>query len=444
MDSMPGTKEDVIKFVHDNNVSIINLWFCDILGKIKSFGIPPAQLEVAFDEGLGFDGSSVEGFARIYESDLVAKPIPETFAVFPWMVDGRRTARMICDVLNPDKTPYQGDPRHLLKAALEKLAMDGYTFTVGPELEYFYFKSSDATELLDPAGYFDLVPFDLGSEIRQETVHALQDMGIPVEAAHHEVAPSQHEIDLKYADALTMADRTMTYRFLVKEVARQRGIYATFMPKPVFAHNGNGMHVHQSLFKNGENVFFSSDGSFNLSDVGTGYLAGILRHCREMAAVTNQWVNSYKRLVPGYEAPIYVAWGQRNRSALVRVPMYKPGKAKATRVEFRCPDPACNPYLAFAVMVAAGMKGVQEKYTLPDPVEEDIYLMGETERERRGIEVLPDSLYAGLQVTEQSELVRETLGEHVFTKFLENKYIEWDNYRVQVTEYEIDKYLPIL
>ena len=315
---------------------------------------------------------------------------------------------------------------------------------MGPELEYFYFKSSDATELLDPAGYFDLVPFDLGSEIRQDTVHALQDMGIPVEAAHHEVAPSQHEIDLKYADALAMADRTMTYRFLVKEVARQRGIYATFMPKPVFAQNGNGMHVHQSLFKNGENVFFSSDGAFNLSDIGTGYLAGILKHCREMAAVTNQWVNSYKRLVAGYEAPIYVAWGQRNRSALVRVPMYKPGKAKATRVEFRCPDPACNPYLAFAVMVAAGMKGVKEKYPLPDPVEEDIYLMSETERERRGIEVLPDSLYSSLQVAEQSELVRKTLGEHVFTKFLENKYIEWDNYRVQVTEYEIDKYLPIL
>jgi glutamine synthetase len=444
MEFVPRTKEDVIKFVHDNNVSIINLWFCDILGRIKSFGIPPAQLEVAFDEGLGFDGSSVEGFARIYESDLVAKPLPDTFAVFPWMVDGRRTARMICDVMNPDKTPYQGDPRHLLKAALEKMAEQGYTFNVGPELEFFYFKSSDATEQLDPAGYFDLIPFDLGSEIREETVHALQDMGIPVEAAHHEVAPSQHEIDLKYADALAMADRTMTYKFLVKEVARRRGIYATFMPKPIFAQNGNGMHVHQSLFKNGDNEFFSSKGDYNLSDVGAGFLSGILKHCSEIVAVTNQWVNSYKRLVPGYEAPIYVAWGQRNRSALVRVPMYKPGKARATRVEFRCPDPACNPYLAFAVMVAAGMEGVKEKYPLPDPVEEDIYVMGERERQKRGIEVLPGSLYASLEVTEQSELVRKTLGEHVFTKFLENKYIEWDNYRVQVTEYEIDKYLPIL
>ena len=444
MELVPRTKEDVIKFVHDNNVSIINLWFCDILGKIKSFGIPPAQLDVAFDEGLGFDGSSVEGFARIYESDLVARPLPETFSVFPWMVNGRRTARMICDVLNPDKTPYQGDPRHLLKAALQKMAKQGYTFNVGPELEYFYFKSSEATEQLDPAGYFDLIPFDLGSEIRQETVHALQDMGIPVEASHHEVAPSQHEIDLKYADALTMADRTMTYRFLVKEIARQRGIYATFMPKPVFAQNGNGMHVHQSLFKNGENAFFSENGDYNLSDVGAGYLAGILKHCREIVAVTNQWVNSYKRLVPGYEAPVYVAWGQRNRSALVRVPMYKPGKSRATRVEFRCPDPACNPYLAFAVMVGAGVKGIEENYALPDPVEEDIYLMSQSERQARGIETLPDSLYASLEIAGRSDLVRETLGEHVFTKFVENKYIEWDNYRVQVTEYEIDKYLPIL
>jgi glutamine synthetase len=444
MESGCETKEDVVKYVHDNNVSIINLWFCDILGKIKSFGVPPEQLEVAFDEGLGFDGSSVEGFARIYESDLIAKPLPETFSVFPWMVDGRRTARMICDVLNPDKTPYKGDPRHLLKTALKKLSRQGYTFNVGPELEYFYFKSSDSTELLDPAGYFDLVPFDLGSEIRQETVHALQAMGIPVEAAHHEVAPSQHEIDLKYADALTMADRTMTYRFLVKEVARKQGIYATFMPKPVFAQNGSGMHVHQSLFKNGDNVFFSKKGAYNLSPVGAGFLAGILKHCRELVAVTNQWVNSYKRLVAGYEAPVYVAWGQRNRSALVRVPMYKPGKSKATRIEFRCPDPACNPYLSFAVMVAAGMKGVQKKYPLPAPVEEDIYMMSEKERAKRGIDTLPDSLYASLQIAEQSELVRETLGEHVFTKFLENKYIEWDNYRVQVSEYEIEKYLPVL
>jgi glutamine synthetase len=440
----PGNKEDVIKYAHENNVSIINLWFCDILGKIKSFGIPLVQLEMAFEEGLGFDGSSVEGFARIYESDLLAKPIPETFRVLPWMVDGRRTARVICDVVMPDGSPYPGDPRHLLKAELEKLKKGGYTFNVGPELEYSYFKTSDSTEPLDPAGYFDLIPFDLGSEIRQEAVHALQDMGIAVEAAHHEVAPSQHEIDLKHTDALTMADQVMTYKFLVKETARRRGIYATFMPKPVFGQNGNGMHVHQSLFKNGHNAFFDDKCEYNLSELGRCYLAGILRHSREIVAVTNQWVNSYKRLVPGYEAPVYVAWGQRNRSALIRVPLYKPGKSAATRVEFRCPDPACNPYLAFAVMLAAGLKGVEEKYELPDPVEEDIYLMSREERKSRGIRTLPDSLYSSLEVAQESELVRETLGEHVFSKFVENKYIEWANYRVQVTEYEIEKYMPIL
>jgi len=444
MDFTPGSKEDVIKYAHDNNVSIINLWFCDILGKIKSFGIPLVQLEMAFDEGLGFDGSSVEGFARIYESDLLAKPIPETFRVLPWMVDGRRTARVICDVMNPDMTPYPGDPRHLLKAELAKLKKGGYTFNVGPEPEYSYFKTSDSTEALDPAGYFDLIPFDLGSEIRQETVHALQDMGIAVEAAHHEVAPSQHEIDLKHTDALTMADQVMTFRFLVKEMARRRGIYATFMPKPVFGQNGNGMHVHQSLFKNGDNAFFDEKGEYNLSEVGRCYLAGILKHSREIVAVTNQWVNSYKRLVPGYEAPVYVAWGQRNRSALIRVPLYKPGKPRATRVEFRCPDPACNPYLAFAVMLAAGLKGIEEKYELPDPFEEDIYLMNVEERKNHGIKTLPDSLYSSLQIAQESELVRETLGEHVFLKFLENKFIEWANYRVQVTEYEIEKYMPIL
>jgi len=440
----PADKEEIVKFVHDNNVSTIFLWFCDILGRIKSFGIPPAMLEQAFEEGVGFDGSSVEGFARIYESDLVAKPIPETFRILPWDVDGRRSARMICDVMNPDTTPYPGDPRYLLKNTLEKLKKDGYTFNVGPELEYSYFKSSERTEPLDPAGYFDLIPFDLGAEIRQETVHALQEMGIAVEAAHHEVAPSQHEIDLKHTDALTMADQTLTYRFIVKEVARRRGVYATFMPKPVFAQNGNGMHVHQSLFKNGQNAFFDEKGEYNLSEIGRCYLAGLLKHCREIVAVTNQWVNSYKRLVPGYEAPVYVAWGQRNRSALVRVPLYKPGKAQATRVEFRCPDPACNPYLAFAVMLAAGLKGIEGKYPLPEPVEEDIYLMSESERTARGIETLPGSLYASLVIAEKSDLVRETLGEHVFKKFLQNKHIEWDSYRVQVTEYEIEKYLPVL
>lgn len=438
------TKEEVLDYVARNNVAVTELWFTDILGRIKSFGIPPQQLEEAFDEGLGFDGSSVEGFARIYESDLIAKPIASTFAVFPWEVNGARKGRMICEVLNPDGTPYPGSVRAVLKRMLEKLAAQGFTYHVGPELEYFYFKTAGTTELLDQAGYFDLIPFDLGAEIRQETVRAIQGMGIDVEAAHHEVAPSQHEIDLRHNEALAMADTMVTYRFLVKEVARRNGIAATFMPKPVFGENGSGMHVHASLFKDGRNVFYDKAGEYHLSEMGRCFLAGILKHSREILAVTNQWVNSYKRLVPGYEAPVYVSWGQRNRSALIRVPMYKPGKEKATRVEFRCPDPACNPYLALAVILAAGMKGVEGKYPLAPPVEEDIYHMSEGERRERGIDSLPGSLMESVLLAEKSPLVRETLGEHVFNKFIENKKIEWDNYRVLVTQYELDRYLQIL
>jgi glutamine synthetase len=315
---------------------------------------------------------------------------------------------------------------------------------VGPELEYFYLKNHDSTEVLDVAGYFDLMPYDVGSELRQKTIAALHHMGIQVEVGHHEVAPSQHEIDMKYADALSMADYVITYRFLVKEIARLSGCYATFMPKPIFGVNGSGMHVHQSLFKGDDNAFFEQGAKWNLSKMGKSYLAGILEHAEEIVAITNQWVNSYKRLVPGYEAPVYVAWGQKNRSALVRVPMYKPGKAKATRIEFRCPDPATNPYLAFAVMLAAGMKGVEGNYTLREPVEEDIYHMNASERRERGIKSLPDSLYASLEHFEKSALCREALGEHIFNKFIENKKIEWDRYRIAVTEYEIKEYLPVL
>ena len=438
------TKEEVMEFVARNNVAITELWFTDILGRIKSFGIPPSQLEEAFDEGLGFDGSSVEGFARIYESDLVAKPIPGTFEVLPWDVNGSRRARIICDVLDPDGEPFKGGARHVLKRLLDRAGEQGFEFQTGAELEYFYFRDAESTELLDRAGYFDLVPFDIGSEIRQETIGALQSMGIEIEAGHHEVAPSQHEIDFRHHDALTTADQVLTCRFLVKEIARRRGVFATFMPKPLYGENGSGMHTHQSLFRGGTNVFFDEGGEYQLSDVGRGFLAGLLHHCREIVAVTNQWVNSYKRLVPGYEAPVYVAWGQRNRSALVRVPMYKPGKEKATRVEFRCPDPACNPYLTFAVMLAAGLKGISEKYELPHPVEEDIYLMTPLEREKRGIHVLPGSLWEAIELAEGSELVRDTLGEHVFGKFIENKKIEWDQYRGQVTGYELKRYMPIL
>lgn len=438
------TKEDLLRFIEEHDVKLVNLWFTDILGMLKSFGITPHQLKEALDEGLGFDGSSVEGFARIYESDLIAVPDISTFQLLPWKIDGHLHARMMCDILNPDGTPYPGDPRQVLRRNLQKAREMGFEFNVGPELEYFYFKSNSDPQILDQAGYFDLVPDDLGTELRHKTIQSLQGIGIAVEVGHHEVAPSQHEIDLKYAEAMWMADATVTYRYVVKTIARENGVYATFMPKPLFGENGSGMHVHQSLFKGGRNAFFDANGPHHLSEVGRGYMAGVMRHAKEICVVTNQWVNSYKRLVPGYEAPVYVAWGQRNRSALVRVPMYKPGKESATRIEFRCPDPACNPYLAFSVMLAAGLKGVQDGYEVPAAVEEDIFHMTPTEKAARGIDTLPDSLYSAIEAAEGSDLIREALGEHVFTKFIENKKIEWDRYRIQVTGYEIGRYLPIL
>jgi glutamine synthetase len=438
------TAKDVVKFCEERGVEMIHLWFVDILGQLKAVGITLRVLAEAMAEGVGIDGSSVEGFARIYESDLVAMPDPTTFQLLPWKVNGELVGRLICDILNPDGSPYAGDTRHVLKRALKKIEKDGYTYYVGPELEYFYFKGVKDRTLLDSAGYFDQVPDDIGTELRSRTVEALQAMEISVEASHHEVASSQHEIDLKYAEALKMADQTITYRYVVKEVARQGGYYATFMPKPVYGENGSGMHVHQSLFKGGKNLFFDAKDKHHLSKTGRSYLAGLLQHMREMASVTNQWVNSYKRLVPGFEAPVYIAWGQRNRSALVRVPMYKPGHEKATRIELRCPDPACNPYLAFGVMLAAGLKGIDAGATLRPPVEEDIYEMSAHERQELGIESLPGSLIEALELTAKSKVVRDALGEHVFTKFLENKRIEWDNYRVQITDYEMETYYPIL
>ncbi len=439
-------KEYVLKQVKEQNVKFIRLWFTDVLGFLKSFSILPAELEDAFDEGMGFDGSSIEGFARIEESDVIAKPDPNTFVILPWRVsDGMNVARMFCDILNPDGTPYEGDPRYVLKRNLKKAADMGYTLYVGPELEYFYFKSSEGKpQTLDHGGYFDLTPLDAGSDLRRDTILTLEDMGIQVEYSHHEVAPSQHEIDLKYTEALNMADAAMTYRLTVKEVAMQHGVYATFMPKPVFGINGSGMHVHQSLFKGGENAFFDASDEYYLSDICKSYIAGLLRHSREISLVVAQWVNSYKRLVPGYEAPVYISWARKNRSTLVRVPMYKPGKPNATRMEYRCPDPACNPYLAFAVMLAAGLKGMEEGYKLPDPIEEDIYEMTPDERMKRGIESLPGSLGQAVHWTERSELVREALGDHIFEKFIANKKIEWDQYRMHVSDYELDKYLPIL
>jgi glutamine synthetase len=438
------TFDDVRKIVKDKDISFVQFWFTDVLGVLKSFAITPSELEEGMTEGMGFDGSSIEGFARIQESDMIAKPDPTTFQLVPWRSGDRPVARMFCDVMNPDGTPYEGDPRYVLKRLLKKIAEKGYTFYVGPEAEYFYFKDDKCTEVLDQGGYFDSRPLDMGSSLRRDTIFALQDMGIQVEYSHHEVAPSQHEIDLRYQEALRMADNIMTYRLVVKEIAHQNGVYATFMPKPIFGVNGSGMHVHQSLFLKDKNAFYDDSDDYNLSTVAKQYIAGLMRHAPEITAVCNQWVNSYKRLVPGYEAPVYVSWAQRNRSAMIRVPMYKPGKENATRIEFRSPDPSCNPYLAFAVMLGAGLKGIENNYELPAPVEEDIFEMNLAERKAHGITDLPGNLYAAILTTEKSELVREVLGDHVFNKFIDNKIIEWDAYRTHVSKFELDKYLPNL
>ena len=438
-------KEYVLKMAKEANVKFIRLWFTDVLGFVKSFAITVEELEGALEEGMGFDGSSIEGFARIDESDMVARPDPNTFCLLPWRPkDEFAVARMFCDIVRPDGNPFEGDPRYILKQNLKRAAKLGFTFYVGPELEYFYFKDNKGTEPLDAGGYFDLIPPDPAADLRRDTVLMLEAMGIGVEYSHHEVAPSQHEIDLRYTDALTMADAAMTYRVVVKEVAQRYGFYATFMPKPVYGVNGSGMHVHQSLFKGDKNAFFDEKDKYHLSKIAKNYIAGLLKHSREITAVTSQWVNSYKRLVPGYEAPVYIAWAKRNRSTLIRIPEYKPGKEKATRIEYRSPDPACNPYLAFSVMLAAGLEGIEKDYELMPPTEENVFELSAEERTKRGIRPLPGDLYEAVCETEKSSIVRKALGEHAFTSFIENKKIEWDKYRARVTDYEIKEYLSIL
>ncbi len=438
------TADDVLRAVRENQISFVQFWFVDVLGVLKCFQATPSELEMAFDEGMGFDGSSLEGFSRIEESDIVAFPDPTTFQLISWGSTEYRSARMFCDIVLPDGTPYQGDTRYVLKRTLARAAEKGYTFYVGPELEFFLLESNKSPKPLDHGGYFDAPPLDLAADVRRDIICGITGMGIPVEYSHHEVAPSQHEIALRYAEALKMADTAITYRVIAKEMSRKNGCYASFMPKPIYGENGSGMHVHQSLFKDGRNLFYDASDEFHLSKEARSYIAGLLQHSREITAVTNQWVNSYKRLVPGYEAPVNIAWARRNRSTLVRVPMYKPGKEKSTRVELRSPDPACNPYLAFAVMLAAGLKGIEENYVLSAPIEEDVFQMSEAERRKNGIGTLPGSLEEAIWEMEKSEVVREALGEHIFMKFIENKKIEWNAYRQQVTQYEIDRYLPLL
>ena len=444
-DKKSESKEYVLKMAKENDVRFIRLWFTDILGVLKSFAITIDELEGALEEGMGFDGSSIEGFARIDESDMVAKPDPDTFQILPWRpLEHNAVARMFCDILKPGGEPFEGDPRYVLKRNLKKAADLGFTFYVGPELEFFYFKDSKGTEILDSGGYFDLTPMDAATDLRRNTVITLEKMGIGIEYSHHEVAPSQHEIDMRYTDALTMADNVMTYRLVVKQIAINQGAYATFMPKPVFGINGSGMHVHQSLFKGDRNAFFDTKGKYFLSKLARSYVAGLLKYAPEITAINNQWINSYKRLVPGYEAPVYLSWAKRNRSDLIRVPEYRPGREKATRIELRSPDPACNPYLCFSVMLAAGLKGIEDGLEPPEPVEENVYEMTEKERKDRGINTLPASLADAIALTEKSELVRNALGDHVFNAFIENKKIEWNQYRIHVSKYELDRYLPML
>lgn len=439
------TKINILKIVKEKDVKFIRLWFTDILGQVKSFSITDNELKGALENGMGFDGSSITGYQDIEESDMIAMPDPDTFTLLPWRPKEKAVARMICDVLTPSRKPYEGDPRYVLKRALRRAKKMGFDhFYLGPELEFFYFKNDQGTEILDKGGYFDLTTLDVASDLRRETILALEEMGVQIEYSHHEVAPSQHEVDMRYQDALKMADDVITYRVVVKEIASKFGVYATFMPKPIFGQNGSGMHTHQSLFKGNRNAFFDSKSKDNLSDTARCYIAGLLKHSKEICSIFAQTTNSYKRLVPGYEAPVYVAWSRRNRSALIRVPDYHPGKENATRCEFRACDPACNPYLTFAAMLNAGLEGIEKKYKAPKSMEKNLYHLSDAERKEQGIETLPDSLGYAVAITEESKLVKDTLGDHIFPRFIELKKKEWNEYRIHVPQYELDKYLSIV
>jgi len=443
--SSEESRKAVLERVTEETVESVLLWFTDLEGHLKSFAITPNELEGALDDGMGFDGSSITGFNAIEESDMVAIPDPRSFQIMPWKPGETKVARMICDVVTPDGVPYEGDPRYVLQRALKRMQDMGFdTFNVGPELEYFLFKDANGTETLDEGGYFAMTALDAATELRDQTIKALESMGIQIEYHHHEVGPSQHEIDMRYAPALEMADHTITYRLIVKEIAAKNGVYATFMPKPLFGENGSGMHTHMSLFTDGRNTFFDPEDPYHLSSVAKAFIAGQLRHARELSAVFAQWVNSYKRLVPGYEAPVYVAWSQRNRSALIRIPLYKPGSEQATRAEIRCPDPACNPYLTFACLLHAGLDGIEKGYELPDPMETNLYHLTAEERRELGIVSLPETLGEAIDELAGSELMARALGEHIFPRYIELKRKEWDEYRVQLTAWEMDRYLKAL
>jgi len=449
MGAMDKQQEFVLRTLEERDVRFVRLWFTDVLGVLKSVAVAPAELEGAFDEGIGFDGSAIQGLTRVTESDMLARPDPSTFQVLPWRGQVPGAARMFCDLLLPDGTPSPADPRHVLRRTLKRASDAGFAFYTHPEIEFFLLRDrptpgQPVPRPVDDGGYFDLTPHDVSHDFRRDAITMLEQMGISVEFSHHEVAPGQQEIDLRYADALTTADNVMTFRLVIKEVAEAQGVYATFMPKPFADQPGSAMHTHLSLFEGDRNAFYDASDPLKLSPVARGFIAGLLVHAPEITAVTNQWVNSYKRLSWGGEAPAHTAWGQNNRSALVRVPMYKPNKPNSTRVEFRLPDPACNPYLSFALVLAAGLQGIDKGYELPQGTDDDVWALSDGQRAALGMEPLPDSLAAAIAVMERSELVRETLGEHVFDFFLANKRAEWADYRRSVTPFEIDRYLPML
>ncbi len=445
---MDRQQEFVLRSIEERDIRFVRLWFTDILGSLKSVAVAPAELEGAFAEGIGFDGSAIEGLARVHEADMLLKPDPSTFQVLPWRGEHLGTARMFCDVFTPDFEPALMDPRHALKRSLNKAAEHGLTFYTHPEIEFYLVKDpvlpGREPEPVDQAGYFDHVPRGTTHDFRRAAIGVLESMGISVEFSHHEAGPGQNEIDLRYADALSTADNIMTFRTVLKEVALEQGLYATFMPKPMNAHPGSGMHTHLSLFEGDRNAFHEAGAEYQLSKTARQFIAGLLKHAAEITAVTNQWVNSYKRLWGGAEAPAYVSWGHNNRSALIRVPMYKPGKGQSTRVEYRAMDSACNPYLAFAMLLAAGLKGIEQGLDLPDGADDNVWSLTDSERRAMGITRLPESLDQAISIMEDSELVAETLGEGIFDFFLRNKRQEWADYRNQVTPFELQRYLPML
>ncbi len=445
---MLDNKNFVYKQIEERDVHFIRFWFSDILGNLKAFAVTDSEIMDAFEEGMGFDGSAIEGFTRTVESDMVAFPDAQTFQILPWRPKDNGVARMFCEIKMPDGTPFEGDPRYVLKQMTQKAKRMGYTLNVGPELEFFYFKDDTAPCPLDHAGYFDLTSIDHASDLRRDTVLTLEKMSIPVEYSHHEVSPSQQEVDLRFADALSMADAVITYKMVVKEVALQHGVYASFMPKPCADWNGSSMHVHQSLFDDDDrNVFYDPNDpdGFNLSKIAKYYIAGLLKYAPEYTLITNQYANSYKRLIPGTEAPNYICWGHNNRSALVRVPLYKPGKETATRIELRSPDPAANPYLAFAVMLGAGLKGIEEELPLMAPCDGiDVFAMTDAEREKAGYKPLPASLHTAVNSFESSALMKEILGEHIHEQIVLNKRTEVAAYNKQISQWELDEYLSVL